>query len=91
MDHTAENISADLIKIANEWGVADKICCIITDNAANMMAASRLTQWRHIPCFAHTLNLILQEATENNEELVELRRKYSYVFQAKHQGKRQVK
>ena len=75
MDHTAENISAELIKIANEWGIADKICCIITDNAANMMAAARLTQWRHLPCFAHTLNLIVQEATENDEELAELRRK----------------
>ena len=40
MDHTAENISAELIKLANEWGTADMICCIITDNAANMMAAA---------------------------------------------------
>lgn len=75
MDHTAENISAELIKIANEWGIADTICCIITDNAAipaNMMAAAQLAQWRHIPCFAHTLNLIVQEATENDEELAEL-------------------
>ena len=25
MYHTAENISAELIKIVNEWGIADKI------------------------------------------------------------------
>ena len=44
MDHTAKNISAELIKIANEWGIADKICYIITDDAANMMGAAQLTQ-----------------------------------------------
>ena len=72
MDHTAENISAELVKIVNEQGIADKTCCIITDSDANMMAAVRLTQWRHIPCFAHIINLIVQEATDN-EELAELR------------------
>ena len=37
-----------------------------------MIAAGRLTGWRHLPCFAHTLNLIVQEATEKDAELAEL-------------------
>ena len=73
--HTAENIAAELKQIANEWGVNDKICCIVTDNAANMIAAARLTGWRHLPCFAHTLNLIVQESTEKDIELSKLRQK----------------
>ena len=40
-----------------------------------MIAAARLTGWRHLPCFAHTLNLIVQEATEKDAELAELRQK----------------
>ncbi|XP_049782800.1 uncharacterized protein LOC126184454, partial [Schistocerca cancellata] len=31
----------------------------ISDNAANIVAAIRLTAWKHITCFAHTLNLIV--------------------------------
>ena len=73
MSHTAENIAVELKKIADGWGIANKICCIVTDSAANMLAAARLTGWRHLPCFAHTLNLIVQEATDKDEELSELR------------------
>lgn len=40
-----------------------------------MVAAVRLTGWRHLPCFAHTLNLIVQEATEKDRELSDLRSK----------------
>ena len=75
MDHTAENIKTELKRITGEWNITDKISCIVTDSAANMIAAARLTGWRHLPCFAHTLNLIVQEATEKDAELAELRQK----------------
>ena len=75
MDHTAENIKTELKRITDEWDITDKISCIVTDSAANMIAAARLTGWRHLPCFAHTLNLIVQEATEKDAELAELRQK----------------
>jgi hypothetical protein len=75
ISRTAKNISAELMKIAIEWDITDKICSITTDNAANMIAAARLTKWRHIPCFAHSLNLIVQEATENDEKLSKLHHK----------------
>ena len=75
MNHTAENISTELMKIAADWNITDKVCCIVTDNASNMLAAARMTGWRHVPCFAHSLNLIVQEAIENDEELSELRQK----------------
>ena len=75
MSHTAENIAAELKQIADDWGIDEKISCIVTDSAANMLAAARITGWRHLPCFAHTLNLIVQEATEKDTELSDLRRK----------------
>ena len=40
-----------------------------------MIAAARLTGWRHLPRFAHTLNLIVQESTEKDIELSKLRQK----------------
>ncbi|KAH0814975.1 hypothetical protein GEV33_007817 [Tenebrio molitor] len=35
---------------------------ITTDNAANIVKASKLCNWRHIPCFAHTINLAVQKS-----------------------------
>ena len=34
----------------------------MTDNAANIIAAVRLTGWNHFPCFAHTINLVIQDS-----------------------------
>lgn len=31
-----------------------------SDNAYNIKAAIRLNNWKHVACFAHTLNLIVQ-------------------------------
>ena len=41
-----------------------------TDNAANIVAAVRLTGWAHIPCFAHTTNLIVQSSLLVIKELI---------------------
>ncbi|XP_017461846.1 PREDICTED: zinc finger BED domain-containing protein 6-like [Rhagoletis zephyria] len=60
--HTGENIKNKLREICDEWGIANKIAVIVTDNAANMKAAVRDGGWRHWGCFAHTLNLIAQAA-----------------------------
>ena len=57
--HTAENIAPMLTDIANKWNIMEKICCVTTDNANNMVAAVRHNRWNHLPCFAHTLNLIV--------------------------------
>ena len=58
--HTAQNLAEELKRVTREWGLQDKIVCIVSDNAANIVAAIRLTGWKHIPCFAHNLNLIVQ-------------------------------
>lgn len=60
--HTAENLSNLLINGVATWGISNKISGIITDNAANIVAAVRLTNWHHFPCFAHTINLAVQHS-----------------------------
>lgn len=60
--HTAVNL-ATLIKILlSEWQILEKICGVVTDNAANIKAAIRniSSTWCHSGCFAHSLNLVLQ-------------------------------
>ena len=68
-NHTADNIATTLKHITDEWDISDKVCCIVTDNANNIVAATRLNAWKHIPCFAHTLNLIVTESIAQDQEL----------------------
>ena len=68
--HTAANLAEELKRITREWGVESKISGVVTDNAANIVAAVRLTGWKHIPCFAHTLNLIVQYGLQNVKDVV---------------------
>lgn len=65
--HTAENLRDFLLKVTDSWEITKKIVACVTDNGANIVAAVRLiTQWRHVPCFAHTLQLCIKDAWRLN-------------------------
>ena len=61
----------------SEWELETKLVAIVTDNAANVTAAIRQLQQsdngfrnvKHLPCFAHTLNLVVQQAVQAINEL----------------------
>lgn len=59
--HTSENIAESTQEIIDEWEIDHKVTCIVTDNAANMIKACELLKKRHLPCYAHTLNLVVQD------------------------------
>ena len=61
-DHTAENITLKLNTVATKWGLNNKVVCVVTDNASNMLSAISQTGWRYLPWFAHTSNLIVQDS-----------------------------
>ena len=75
VSHTAENIASELIRIGNERSISAKVVALVTNNASNAVAAARLTGWNHIPCFAHTLNVIVKGALEADLKLTALKRK----------------
>jgi len=59
--HTAVNLSLFLNNCFKEWNITEKVKVAVSDNAANITSAIGMNQnWRHIPCLAHTLNLIAQ-------------------------------
>ena len=37
--HTAEVLVAELVSICDNWGITEKVVCVITDNANNIVAA----------------------------------------------------
>ena len=60
--HTAENLRNLMVLETNKWDITKKVHTVVTDNAANIVAAVRLTGWNHHSCFAHSLNLIVQDS-----------------------------
>ncbi|XP_018406216.1 PREDICTED: zinc finger BED domain-containing protein 4-like, partial [Cyphomyrmex costatus] len=60
-NHTAEHIKEHIEKVIKKWHLKDKVQCIVTDNAQNMINACNLLKIRHLPCFAHTLNLTVND------------------------------
>lgn len=63
--HTAEYISENLLDVLEKWDIPlSKIRVAVTDNASSMFAAIRMSlgEKKHLPCFAHTINLVVEEA-----------------------------
>ena len=85
-DHTADNIASKLHTVATSWGIDEKVVCVVTDNASNMVSGISKTGWRHLPCFAHTLNLIVQDSIKKNSELSEIQNKYKEVVSHFHRS-----
>ncbi|XP_072380666.1 E3 SUMO-protein ligase ZBED1-like [Diabrotica undecimpunctata] len=69
--HTGENYSRHLKEIVGNYGLEDNVAACTTDNAANVTLAVKLCNWQHIPCFAHTLNLIVKNAVTEISETVD--------------------
>lgn len=73
--HTAEYIGTKLLEIFCEWrNDQNNVVAFTTDNGANMVKAitERFGKDKHIACFAHCLNLIVEKALalpDNHEEL----------------------
>ena len=71
---TAEHIAEELTSVMEYWNIKEKVYAVVTDNAANMVAAiRRLPTIYHVPCFAHTLNLVVQDTLKNLKTLEEAR------------------
>ncbi|KAJ0179045.1 hypothetical protein K1T71_005820 [Dendrolimus kikuchii] len=61
---TATNLAEHMRSVMREWDIENKVTAIASDNSSNITAAVRSGDWRHIPCFVHTINLCVQSALE---------------------------
>lgn len=67
---TSEELANFLMATAKKWKIEYKISAVVTDNAPNIVNAIRLTQWRHVPCFAHVLNIGIQHALNHIKPII---------------------
>ena len=58
--HTADNLANEILYVTREWKIQKKTC-VVTGNAANIVRAVKTAGFKHLPCFAHTLNLVVQQ------------------------------
>ncbi|XP_049813602.1 E3 SUMO-protein ligase ZBED1-like [Schistocerca nitens] len=84
--HTSEKLSEELLRVTREWGIQEKVVCVVSDNAANIVGAIRLTAWKHIPCFAHTLNLIVQNGLPHIQPILNKVKKIVEFFKRSSQA-----
>ncbi|XP_048834514.1 zinc finger BED domain-containing protein 4-like isoform X2 [Brienomyrus brachyistius] len=71
--HRAEDIKEAKTAMLSDWGLSGKVNCLVTHNAANMIAYADLLQVRHVPCFAHTLNSLVKKAMAQTDGLQGIR------------------
>ena len=60
----------------SNWGITEKFVYVVTDNANNIIAAVRLNGWKHLPCFAHTLNFVVQDSLKADTQLAGIQKKW---------------
>ncbi|XP_028414611.1 zinc finger BED domain-containing protein 4-like [Dendronephthya gigantea] len=86
LSHTAQHIADALLQVADNWNISTKVVAIVTDNASNIVAAVKITGWIHVPCFAHTLNLIVSEAIKSDERVNDLKKRCKQIVTFFHQS-----
>lgn len=59
--HSAANLADYLKTSVEQWGLGGKGVACVHDNASNMVAANRDVDWESLPCFAHTLQLAIND------------------------------
>ncbi|KAK9719485.1 BED zinc finger [Popillia japonica] len=47
-----------------KWNIENKVVAVVSENASNITAVIRNGGWRHLGCFAHALNLVVQTALQ---------------------------
>ena len=59
--HTAENLQMELETVVAEWRVSGRVSLCVHDNAANIVKANQACDWESVCCFAHTLQLAIND------------------------------
>uniref|UniRef100_A0A674N5B4 HAT C-terminal dimerisation domain-containing protein n=1 Tax=Takifugu rubripes TaxID=31033 RepID=A0A674N5B4_TAKRU len=75
ISHTAENIAGTARELSREWALEEKVRCLVTDAAANMIAEANILRVRHAVCLAHALNLTVKKAMDATPGLDNIRSK----------------
>jgi len=66
----ADNLRTEMRHVISEWKLEEQLVAVVTDDAASITAIRQVQQTdgcqavKHLPCFAHTLNLVVEHAAQ---------------------------
>jgi len=60
-NHNAQNIADSISLMLAKWGLLSKVVTVTTDNDSTMKKACDILEFKHLPCLAHTINLLAQD------------------------------
>ena len=84
--HTAEALEAELKKVAQKFRIESKLSAGVSDNAQNIKKALQDFGIPSIPCFAHSLNLVVHDGMKHSPDIVNLRDKVAATVSLTHRS-----
>ncbi|XP_063215715.1 zinc finger BED domain-containing protein 4-like [Bacillus rossius redtenbacheri] len=69
LSHTGNNLCNFITETLEEWKLQSKVVAIVRDNARNITAGLESSEYEHLPCLAHTLQLVVKEGLLNNKNV----------------------
>jgi len=66
--HTGAHLAEIMTNELSTWDIHSKVIAIVTDGGSNIKSAVRIMGIQHIPCTAHKLNLVFQQALYLTDE-----------------------
>ena len=74
--HTSENITEYITKMIEEYDIPRyKVNCIVSDNAPNMLKGIKDSGYQGLPCFAHTIQLVINKSVFQQATVKDLLKK----------------
>ncbi|KAF6200765.1 hypothetical protein GE061_005210 [Apolygus lucorum] len=69
-DHTSSNLATTISNITDKWGVTSKVLFAVSDNAANITGALKISKLKYMGCAAHKLNLVVEKGLLVQEPVI---------------------
>lgn len=52
--HTADHLACVKASLMEPWGISNKVTCLVTDGATNMIACAKVLRLQHTICVIHS-------------------------------------
>lgn len=72
ISHSGENICNFITQTLHDWGLGTKVVAIVRDNGRNITSALEMSDYQHLPCLAHSFQLVVKDGLLNNKIITNL-------------------
>lgn len=69
LSHTGNNLCNFITQTLREWKLHTKVVAIVRDNARNITSGLETSEFEHLSCLAHTLQLVVKDGLLNNKNV----------------------